>query len=350
MKILYIISSLNVGGAEVLLQRSVNFLVTHHKIKVVFLKGDGELRNLINESVDVEKVGWSLGGVRQTHQIIKDFRPDIIHTHLLPADTYLLILSSFIKCKVFSTIHNIGKGKPVRDWVAGRIYKLLECRFKSRLKFLCISQAVKKYLIASSGISDSSAEVVYNGVPLLEYSDRIRNPGKLRLLWVGRLVTQKDPIFVLDVCLELRKKKLDFSLTIVGDGPLRIVMEETAKQRGLSEYICFVGEQQNPNRFYLEADLLLVTSKVEGFGLVAIEAMALGTCVITRPVGGLNEIIEHGVSGFLEDTPRKFSSVIEAISGRQVDLAKMSVNSRRKVERDFDLQKSLNRLCEFYEA
>lgn len=90
-------------------------------------------------------------------------------------------------------------------------------------------------------------------------------------------------------------------LVMCGDGPEREEAEKLASERGVSDAVIFAGKQpQAVVRDYLSiADLFLLTSQSESFGLVALEAMACEVPVVASRVGGLPEVIEHGVSGFL---------------------------------------------------
>ena len=88
-------------------------------------------------------------------------------------------------------------------------------------------------------------------------------------------------------------------LLLIGDGPVRPDIEQMAANYGLSDDVIFAGEQQDPVPWLSVADLFLLPSAQESFGLAALEAMACEVPVIASNVGGLPEIIEHGVTGFI---------------------------------------------------
>jgi N-acetyl-alpha-D-glucosaminyl L-malate synthase BshA len=87
---------------------------------------------------------------------------------------------------------------------------------------------------------------------------------------------------------------------LVGDGPEYGRTRELVEGLGLTDRVRFVGVVDEVAPLLAEADLLLLPSETESFGLVALEAMASGVPVIASRVGGLPEVVEHGVSGFLE--------------------------------------------------
>ncbi len=88
-------------------------------------------------------------------------------------------------------------------------------------------------------------------------------------------------------------------LLLIGDGPVRPRVEQMAASYGLSNDVIFAGEQQDPVRWLSVADLFLLPSAQESFGLAALEAMACEVPVIASNAGGLPEIVEHGVTGFI---------------------------------------------------
>ncbi len=96
-------------------------------------------------------------------------------------------------------------------------------------------------------------------------------------------------------------ERMDARLVMVGDGPEKPRAEELARNLGVGKHVLFLGNQEVVEELLPLADLFLLPSSTESFGLVALEAMAAGAPVIASRVGGLPELIEHGVSGFLED-------------------------------------------------
>lgn len=88
-------------------------------------------------------------------------------------------------------------------------------------------------------------------------------------------------------------------LLLVGDGPEMTVVCNLVKELGLREKVLFLGKQDNVEELYSLSDLMLLLSEKESFGLVALEAMACGVPCIGTNVGGIPEVIEHGVNGFI---------------------------------------------------
>jgi N-acetyl-alpha-D-glucosaminyl L-malate synthase BshA len=102
---------------------------------------------------------------------------------------------------------------------------------------------------------------------------------------------------VIDVFRSIRRR-VPARLVLVGDGPDRAAAERRAAEHGLADAVMFAGEQQDLVPWLSVADLFLLPSAKESFGLAALEAMACEVPVVTSNVGGLPEIVEDGVTGF----------------------------------------------------
>jgi L-malate glycosyltransferase len=97
------------------------------------------------------------------------------------------------------------------------------------------------------------------------------------------------------------RQQVPARLLLVGDGPDLPLAVRTARERGMSHLIHAVGAQEEVQPLLSVSDVFLLPSKEESFGLAALEAMACGVPVVGARVGGVPEVIEHGVSGFLHD-------------------------------------------------
>ena len=104
---------------------------------------------------------------------------------------------------------------------------------------------------------------------------------------------------VLDVFRRVRQMGVATRLLLIGDGPVRPQSRANGISVPLTNDVIFAGEQQDPVRWLSVADLFLLPSAQESFGLAALEAMACEVPVIASNAGGLPEIVEHGVTGFV---------------------------------------------------
>jgi len=129
-------------------------------------------------------------------------------------------------------------------------------------------------------------------------------------------------------------KEIPAKLLLVGDGPERPMAEELCRELGIGEDARFVGKQQDMEEIYAIADLFLLPSEYESFGLSALEAMAAGAPVVASRAGGIPEVITHGVNGFLSevgDVENMSRDAIRLLSNT-VMLEQFSIAARKQAE------------------
>jgi N-acetyl-alpha-D-glucosaminyl L-malate synthase BshA len=108
------------------------------------------------------------------------------------------------------------------------------------------------------------------------------------------------------------RRELPARLLLVGDGPERISVETLVRDRGLADGVTFLGNQEYVEDLFPHADVFLLPSLHESFGLAALEAMAVGVPVVATDVGGPNEVVVDGECGFLR-SPRDVPGMVEAV-------------------------------------
>jgi N-acetyl-alpha-D-glucosaminyl L-malate synthase BshA len=133
-------------------------------------------------------------------------------------------------------------------------------------------------------------------------------------------------------------ERMDARLILVGDGPDAGHARQLAEDLGVIDRVTFTGVLDGVADLLQAADLLLLPSQTESFGLVALEAMASGVPVVASDVGGLPEVVEHGVSGFLApmgDVDQMAEYAIQILSDCDVCRA-FSTAARKQAVEHFD--------------
>src|SRR5262249_25566116 len=120
------------------------------------------------------------------------------------------------------------------------------------------------------------------------------------------------------------RKKVPSKLLLMGDGPDRSRAEWLAVQKGIHNDVLFLGKTDDVAEKLAIADLLLLPSELESFGLAALEGMACEVVPIATRVGGIPELIEHGVSGYLADV-----GDVETMARYSVELLSDEPNLRK---------------------
>lgn len=163
--------------------------------------------------------------------------------------------------------------------------------------------------LARLGVPAQKLAVIHNGVDLDRFRPVAgRGPGK-RLLHIGRMVEDKDQALVLR---SLALLPGDYSLTIVGEGPLESSLKEEATRLGLGRRVRFLAPVEEVESLYGMADLFVLTSRREAFPNVLAEALATGMPVVTVRVGGAEEVLGEEPCGVLARR-RTPEAVAEAI-------------------------------------
>ena len=176
---------------------------------------------------------------------------------------------------------------------------------------------------------------------------------KIRLTYIGRLVEVKGVHLLIKAIYALKNQGVHVSLTIVGDGEYRTVLEKEASELGVADSIRFEGIQRDIGEYLNRTDIFVYPSICEEvFGIALVEAMAFGIPCVANPVGGIPEILLDGYNGFLakEKTAEGIEVAIKRVirsyeNGNIGQLKKNCINTAWK----FDIHKTVFQLEIFYQ-
>jgi glycosyltransferase involved in cell wall biosynthesis len=128
-----------------------------------------------------------------------------------------------------------------------------------------------------------------------------RKKRTLKIICVARFIAHKDHITLLDAMSHLEHHGLDYSVTMVGEGPLKPRIENLAKTRGLEKRVTFISKikYESLRNLYVKHDVLVLPSRRETVGLVILEAMACGLPVVVSNVGGMSDYMSDGKNGYV---------------------------------------------------
>ena len=234
---------------------------------------------------------------------IKDFQPDIIHAH-----DYLASFIASCNNNNVPMISHLHNDPPFikRKLLFSRMY--LSAAKKAKF-ILSVSEEIKNKFIYSKMV-ENKFKIVYNPIDtksIEKLAIKGKNLKNFNLIFVGRLIKIKDPLRFCKIIRELKKIKPDVTAAILGSGPLENKIHKYIKKNNLTNTIFYLGYKHNPYKYINNSQILCMTSKREGFPIVACEALSLGLPVISTPVGGLNKII-NSETGFLCKTDNEFIS------------------------------------------
>ena len=206
----------------------------------------------------------------------------------------------------------------------------------------CISDSLKRQTLEVFSVAND-IRVVNNFVNCDLYRPeprKKRRDGEKLLIHLSNFRPVKRVLDCIRILAEVRKET-QARLLMVGDGPERGPAERLAWELGIGEHVSFLGKQDHVERLIPKADVLLMPSEMESFGLAALEAMACGVAPVATRVGGVPELIQHGENGFLEpvgDVAAQAADVIrlltdEALHKRITAAARRTATERFSTER-----------------
>ncbi len=156
---------------------------------------------------------------------------------------------------------------------------------------------------------------------------------------------------VVETFARLRAEGLAVKLLLVGDGPDRFVTEQRARELGVIDDIRFLGKQEPVEEILSIADVFMMPSASETFGLAALEAMACNVPTVTTDIGGLPELVVEGETGFMRPVSdiEGFTGAIRRILTEPDLQARMAAAARRRAEEVFDVSRVIPRYEAYYE-
>lgn len=265
----YVFSAIGYGGsAEKMLKR--------RGFEVHVLNRNFAIRNLSNI--------WAV------YQLIRRVRPDIVHTAAAEANFHGIIAAKLAGVK---TIIGEEIGIPNHIGIAKRIFRWV---YQLADKVIGVSASVKNHLVATGEIPEDKGAVIYNPVSVPKVFPKFENK-RFNIVYVGRLEKVKNVATLIKAFAELSDENIE--LTLVGDGREREHLENLVEELQLSGKVNFIGFSNEPSQYLCNADLFVLPSYSEGFGIAAVEAMFLKVPVLATKIGGIPEFITDGENGWL---------------------------------------------------
>ncbi len=226
-------------------------------------------------------------------------------------------------------------------WQVG-LLKKIEKYVADGAEKIIVPSGYLKNIVSKWGVSDSKIKVIYNGfhmTPVKETPSLLRRKFGLSgriIASAGRLVPWKGMRELIEIMSQVIASVPDAKLIIIGDGPEKNSLEESAKALNLGDRIVLTGrlEQKKVFEYVKAADLFVLNTSYEGFSHQILETMALGTPVITTAVGGNLELIRNNENGILV-SPGAKDGLLAAITGLLSDQKRaetLSKTAKKDVE------------------
>ncbi len=343
MKVLHVLSSDRLSGAENVVLEIMDAF--RGEIDMVYASPNGPIARRVAQRghvfFDIGKLS-----VRHIRKAIKAIAPDIIHAHDIRASVFVSAAAGSIP--VISHLHcNFINMR--RITLKSLMYRLT---IKKYAKIIAVSDSVFNDF-AFAGAIKSKVAVIYNVVNhsrLIEAIAQDAHNYAVDFLFLGRLSAQKDPLRAVEIAARVIEKVPGASFGIAGEGKLKEAVTNAVNTAGLGESVTFFGFMDNPYKLLSQAKVLLMSSVYEGLPMGVLEAMLLGTPVVSTPVDGVKAIIDNGINGCLSsDNEDLVKSVCKLLTDTDY-LRKMSYEAEVSAERINNIGEYKKKILNVYQS
>lgn len=306
------------GGVETLLRTMANeFTVRGHPTGVIEMGRQFRPRRELIPGVPIWMISASsfpapgrprswvsfARSVMQFRRVIREFNPDIVHIHFPAGQSLPAVGADFLphRWRLVVTVHNSDIRISPRDPAVRRWQRRL---FERAARVTAVSDSLLGEAQELYPCIGGKGEVVYNGITP-DWND---SPGadtgtdQRYILYAGRLHAVKGLYTLLDAWKRIEARHAaGLMLRLVGDGPERDGLIAHAEKIGVSQKVEFLGLKSGKAlaSLYRNAECVVLPSEREGLAMVLLEAGACGAICVGSRVTGIQEVIEHGVTGFL---------------------------------------------------
>jgi len=357
IRVLFVIPDLRFGGVE---RHVATLLPNMDKNKFVpsaiCIGDEGDLfADLVKAGIDVSAL--HMAGRRNASRVLVNLvahmrrtRPDVVIVWGYNAEILGRIAALIAGVKnIVVWVHNVAEAELpnfLRD-----LPRLMLVPFTKR--YFGVAEAQRTYITGRLRCPVAKVRIIHNGVDPAAFcieDDRSIlaefgiDPEESVVGIVAALRPEKDHATLLRATRILVNELPKVKILVVGDGPSRAGLEELCQELEIADHVRFVGSRSDINRILRAVDVFVLSSSTECFPLSVLEAMACGRAVVCSDVGGVGEIVEDGVTGYLvpAGVPQQFSDRLQDVLS-DPDLAyRMGQAGRKRVEFEFTLQRSVS--------
>jgi glycosyltransferase involved in cell wall biosynthesis len=345
LNILFIISSLKHGGAEKQTIIDANLFSEKNNVTLIAFK-DGELKSLLNKRVHlifVDKKGY-LNTSKIINKIIKENNIQVINASLF-ASMIIAVLSAK------------KNGIPVIWYFHSHEYDL-QLKSKIALKYFSKKNCLKKILFVSNELRktfydkgfnfpENKQDILYNTytVSLKNYKKIANSEREVKIGYIGRLVDLKRVDYLIETADYLIKNNImNFCINIIGDGELKNKLMKYAEKLNILSNINFLGFQTDVEKYYEDFDIFSLPSGEECLSIALIDACIKSVPSVAFNVGGNNEIIVNGETGYLVNSKEEFFEKLRILINDEKMRKEMGANASRYCIEKFNAKKRFNLL------
>ncbi|MUP46847.1 glycosyltransferase family 1 protein [Gramella sp. BOM4] len=318
-KILYLIDTLEIGGAETSILEIASRLKEWEPIVISIYKGN-TLRSRFEEegikvyTLNLEDKFGIIPGLKEIGSIIKKENPDLIHATLFRAEQFSRILGPRYNIPVLNSFVNDSYSSErfgslnFKETLALNFYRFIDRFTASRANsFMSITKAIIPSNSKALGINADNIKVIYRGRHIDHFRTKAEAQfGELEefgdgpvILTVSRLLKRKGYVESIRAVAEVIKRVPYLTYLIAGEGHDRPVFESLISELNLNENVILLGNRSDVPGLLKRADLFLFPSHYEGQGGALVEAMIMGTPIVAAKIPVIEESVEDKKSALL---------------------------------------------------
>lgn len=344
MKVLHLISGGETGGSKNHLLSLLKHLKETEVLLGVFQEGklSEEARQMgIPVIMYGQSSRYDFSVISKIKQTIKDNGISVVHTHGPRANLFTYLVRQTTSFKWISTIHSDPSQDFIKGGIKGKIFTTINMKVIKKIDhFFAVSERFKQMLVGF-GLPADKITTVYNGISFdekleckLSRKDLQLEESDFVICMVARLHPIKGHTVVFDALKKVTAANPNVKLLLIGDGPVRKELEQEVRSKGLTEYVRFLGFQQDVHSYLCISDVKLLASYSESFPLVILEAARAHTPVISTDVGGVKDLISDPSLGWIvpiKDSEALAGAITEAIE--KENLPELGKNIYEKASR-----------------
>ena len=354
MKIVHVVYSLEMGGAESLVAQLCRLQRANgHSVTIAAYSKLGTLgETLRSEGFRIDVLGTA--PVPRTmlryRKLFGQLRPDVVHCHN-PAPTLQAAMAARLAgaASVISTRHSLVA--PPFETAAEIKYNLMSW-FCDWIVGIC--DATCDNLRRTPLARKKRIVRVYNGADRLSVVSPEERPQRsgFTLVFVGRLAKVKDLGTLVRAVALARLRVPDIQLWIVGDGPERGPLEALVAELGIAANVVFWGERHDVARFFSAADVFTMSSVSEGLPMSLLQAMSVGLPAIVTDVGGMAEVVRNADCGLRVPVgdSAAYAEAIVVLASDSARRAALSANAGRAYDAGFTLEQMDDAYMKLYQT
>lgn len=302
-KINFVINSLHGGGTEKVCRTLAESISNRGWLVNIFVfdnESDISLGNANIYFMGKTKASRSLNSFKNIFEIVDDGIFLVFNHELALALSLYKVISKKNIC-IVSRINNTLSVSVKYKKLSYRIVvnNLMKLFYRRMDMYVCQSQGIKNDLIDNYNVK-GPFKVIGNPIDFSNTASTEKSKDIKKILYVGRLVEQKNISDIIKVFSNLSSNDQTLRLQIVGDGPEKMALKKQVAEMNITEKVSFVGHVDDPTPYFIDANVTLLTSFNEGFPNVLLESINHGTPVVSYDLpSGPSEIIVDNLNGYL---------------------------------------------------